>query len=108
MSRCITQCLHFIKHLLCPFENGPGVQTDALIERAPVREENPVLDGRDVGAAETRSKAQEGCRLHARVHAALSASPGLGLVWKLAPRAAHKRWALEKAQVRAPGFSLTQ
>lgn len=95
--------------MLCPFENGPGVQIDALIEQAPVREENPVLDGRDVGAAETRTKAQKGWRLHTCVHTALLASPGMGSVsWKPASRAAHKGWALEKAQeVRAPAFSLS-
>ena len=104
----MTQCLHFIKHLLCPSENGPGVQIDALIERAPVREENPVLDGRDAGAAETRTEAQEGCRLHARVPAALSASPGTGLVWKPAPRAARKRRLWRSAGGQSPGAALRQ
>lgn len=81
MSSCIAQCLHFIKHLLCPFENGLGVQIDALIEQAPVSVWNPVLDGRDVGTAEARRiKAQKDYKLQTCVHTELSALPGVGLV----------------------------
>ena len=81
MSRCIAQCLHFIKHLLCPFENGPGVQIDALIEQAPLSVGSPVLDGRNVGTAEARRiKAQKGYKLQTCVHTEVSVLPVVGLV----------------------------
>lgn len=86
MSKCIAQCLHLIKHLLCPFENGPGVQTDTLIEQTPVGLENPVLAGRDVRATEARrTKAQKGCKLQTCIHMELLALLGVGLIWKLDP-----------------------